>query len=143
LRRRNAGFTLIEMMVAAIVLAVGIAGALGAISAATRAEGMAEQMHTAVLLARQQLTNTEQNLASLAGGTTNGDFGNDYPGYSWSQDVEATDSQYNFQVTMTVSYGSQPHQQQYVVTTYLNTQMAIYQQQNPTTTTGTTGGTGG
>ena len=47
-RRSQPGFTLIEMIIAAILLVIGVAGALGAIGASTReefkeSEGQAEK----------------------------------------------------------------------------------------------------
>jgi Tfp pilus assembly protein PilV len=133
------------MLVATVVLAIGVAGTLGAISAATHAEAVADRMHTAALLARQQLTTTESNLAGLSAGDQSGDFGSDYSEFSWRQSVQSTDDQYLFQVTLTVQWGDPNSPQKYVVTTYLDTEQAINIQNNgsSSTTTGTGGTTGG
>lgn len=139
-RRPRTGFTLIEMIVATLVLAIGIVGAASAFSAATKASALAADTQTASLLAQQQLEQTETQAAGqLTGGDTEGDFGADYPGYHWKQSITSTDYTYLFQVSVTVTWGPNPPRERTVTTYLVNTQTNT----STSTTTAPTGGTGG
>lgn len=117
---RHTGFTLIEMIIAAIVLVVGVAGALGAISASTRTGAYASQIQTAALLAQRQLAETASQPDTLSsGGDQEGSFDEPYSNYHWKQSVEATEYQNLFKVTVTVTWGSGPNPSQREVTTFL------------------------
>ncbi|HZO87604.1 MAG TPA: prepilin-type N-terminal cleavage/methylation domain-containing protein [Chthonomonadaceae bacterium] len=119
MRRSKRGFTLIEMIVATLLLAIGVVGALTAISTATRASGMAEQIQTAALLARRRLTEVELQPEALVGGEQQGNFGAEYPGYLWRQSVETTGYPDLFKVTLTLRWGPVGHPYERVYTTFL------------------------
>lgn len=83
--RREAGFTLIEVLVAAAVMGIAVAGILGALSNSVRNAGRLTQMDRAALLARQKMDEILVDPAiprkrpfqgmfdpNLAGGTTAG-----------------------------------------------------------------------
>ena len=53
--RREAGFTLIEVLVAAAVMGIAVAGILGGLSTASRNAARLTQMDRAALLARQKM----------------------------------------------------------------------------------------
>lgn len=80
------GFTLLEVLVALVILGVALVGLLSAQSAAVRLRSQAEQMTLATFLLERRMTDIE-----LAGfpevGTKEGDFGEDYPGYAWQTTV--------------------------------------------------------
>jgi type II secretion system protein I len=136
LAKSKAGFTLVEMIVATVILAVGIVGAAAAFNSATRASAMASEIQIATMLAQQQLSQTEtQAQGNLTGGDTEGDFGADYPGYHWKQSISATDYTNLFQVSVTVSWGKFPGHEKTVSTYLMNVQ------QQTSTSTGTTTGT--
>jgi len=63
---RDWGFTLVELLVATVLLAVGLAAVAAAFSAATRAQGAALRTTTAARLAQAKLAEIE------ATGTTSG-----------------------------------------------------------------------
>lgn len=68
----RSGFTLVEMLVASVLVAIGVVGALTAFSVETRATAKAERLSTAVMLARQQiaqvaLQGTAQSLTATSG----------------------------------------------------------------------------
>ena len=146
-RRANAGFTLVEMIVATVLLAVGVAATLGAIHAAAQTTMAADGAQTSALLAQKQITQLELQPDQISGGDQQGEFGDEYPGYKWQQSVEATDYSNLFKVTLTVSWGSNNDQHKRDYITYLSNGQQIT---NPngvtpgsTTTTGTTGGSSG
>ncbi len=146
-RRAQAGFTLVEMIVATVLLAIGVVATLGAIHAAATTTLAAEGAQTSALLAQKQITQLQLQPNQISGGDQSGDFGEEYPGYSFQQSVEATDYQNLFKVTVTISWGgnNNPHKREYV--TYLSNGQLVT---NPngvtpgsTTTTGTQGGASG
>ncbi|MCW3097405.1 MAG: prepilin-type N-terminal cleavage/methylation domain [Chthonomonadaceae bacterium] len=152
-RRSHVGFTLIEMIIASILLIVGVSGALGAIGASTRTASYAAEIQTAALLAQRQLAETASQPNSLSsGGDQEGSFDDPYSNYHWKQSVESTDYPKLFKVTVTVTWGPTFHPNQREITTYLRSdQDTITQQlqqnytsyQNNQTTTSTSSTPGG
>jgi len=88
---RNRGFTLLELMVAAVILAFGIVGILRAISAGLLSARDAGDYTTAAMLAQAQLEQLrwDENLQST--GESEGDFGDLYPDYSWQASLESVE----------------------------------------------------
>lgn len=115
-RRSRAGFTLIEMIVASILLFVGAVAALVSISSATRAAGVANEMTVATLLAQKHFAELEVDTSQLSGGANSGDFTDEYSAYHWDQNVETTDFSSLVKVTVTVSWssGATPRSAQFV-----------------------------
>src|SRR5688572_10697504 len=83
--RRRRGFTLIEMIVATMLLALAVVGALVAYHSATLSAAHSERMHTVSLLAQRRLTELELQADTLSGGEQQGDFAPEYPEYAWQQ----------------------------------------------------------
>ena len=111
-RRRQGGFTLIEMVVAAIVLVVGIVAALGAIGAATRSSETAGGYSTAAILAYQHFADMESQPDQIIPGDQNGDFGPDFPKYKWTSTTESTDFPALVRVTVTITWSAGPKEKQ-------------------------------
>jgi general secretion pathway protein I len=106
-RRRSAhGFTLIEMIVATFLLAIGAVAALACISSATRTAGIAREYTQAALLAQQKFAEIEAQPDTLSGGDQTGEFGDEYPGYSWQQTTETTSFSSLVRVTLTIEWQS-------------------------------------
>lgn len=140
-RRARPGFTLVEMIVATVLLAVGVVATLSAIHGAAQTTLLADGAQTAAMLAQRQISQLELQPDQLSGGNQQGNFGDEYPGYSWQQAAEATDYPNLFQVTMTIRWGgaNDTHQRDFV--TYLSNGQAA-PTPNSTGTTGSTTGTG-
>jgi general secretion pathway protein I len=85
--RSRAGFTLIEVLVAAVLLATAVVGALGAFSASSRALGLAQFNSTVTQLAQGKMAETRV-LDDLPLGETEGDFGEEYPGWTWRMNIQ-------------------------------------------------------
>ncbi len=127
--RNSAGFTLIEMIVAAILLVLGVTAAMTAIGASTRTSAHADQIQTASLLAQRQIAEAETQPDSLSGGDQEGQFDEPYAIYHWKQSVEATDFQNLFKVTVNISWGEPSRPYERSLTTFLrNDQNTVVQQ---------------
>jgi Tfp pilus assembly protein PilX len=98
------------MVVATVILAIGGVAAMMAIGSCTRAMGNSESYSRAAMLAEVRLAEIESDTSTLTSGEQQGDFGSDYPGYSWVQNVETTDLTDVVRVTITVNWsmGARP-----------------------------------
>jgi len=116
--RGEAGFALIEMVVATVVLVVGVAGAVAAFGAVARASGVSAEREQAAILAERHLAEVEaSDPAALAAGS--GDFGEDAPGYQWEQEILPTDTEGLSELRLTVRWKSGEDDRSAVVSTYV------------------------
>lgn len=84
------GFTFLELLVALAILGASFTVLLSAHTSAARQEARARRLMTATLLAREVLTETEvEGFPDL--GEEQGDFGEEFPDYSWARRVETTE----------------------------------------------------
>jgi prepilin-type N-terminal cleavage/methylation domain-containing protein len=141
-RSRTRGFTLVEMIVATLLLAIGVVGALVALASSTQSAYTADRVQTAALLGRRKLTEIELQPDQLTGGDQQGDFGTMYPEFRWRESIEATDFADLFKVTVTIEWGpggAGAHQRQFA--TYLrNPQLTPQSQSAQNQTSGATTG---
>ena len=118
--RNRRGFTLIEMIVATFLLAIVFVAIAETFNTVTRANSKSEAFQTSGLLARKRFAEVEQQADSLSGGDTEGNFGDEYPGFRWRQSVVATDFEKLFKVTVEISRGSNLNEK-YEYVTYFST----------------------
>jgi type II secretion system protein I len=104
-RKSRRGFTLIEMIIATVLLAVAIVGSLSAISSSTRAVEAGERIQTAALLAQRKLTELELQATNLTSGEQQGDFGAEFADYRWRAMMDTTEFEKLLKVTLLVSWG--------------------------------------
>lgn len=105
MRRRptQSGFTLVEVVVATVVLAIGLLAALTAFSMATHVVGVSTTETTASFLAQQKLAQVQaSDAAHLQARTTTGDFGSAYPDYFWELTVHRADPLHVVRVDLTI-----------------------------------------
>ncbi len=123
MNNRNPGFTLLEVMVAMSIIAIALTALLASQSQSISIAGEAKFSTTAALLAQSKMaeieTKTEDELIY-----DSGDFGNDFPDYSWEMDVrdviftdEEEFTDYLKQVDLTVYWG-EGRQYQYSLRLY-------------------------
>jgi len=93
------GFTLVELLVATVLLAVGLAGVQAAVASCMGALGRADGYRTASLLAEQKMS--ELWTGQLPPQTAEGDFP-DYEGYRWSLVVSDSEQEGLQDVLLTV-----------------------------------------
>ena len=107
----NRGFTLLEVMIAVAIIAIALTTLLGSQSQSVSFANSAKFETMAALLAQSKMSEiTAQNASDL--NNDSGDFGDDYPGYTW--EVSVSDlvipgvgdiSNYLKQVDLTVTWG--------------------------------------
>lgn len=103
--RWGRGFTLVEVVVATVVLAVGLVGALTAFSMAARVSAVSSDDTLLVFLAQEKLSEIQLlGPGGLAGAQTRGDFGPEHPEYQWRMLVGKPDERNVVRVDMTISY---------------------------------------
>jgi prepilin-type N-terminal cleavage/methylation domain-containing protein len=100
---RHRGLTLLEVIVAMALLATGIAGALGAISACVRSSEAAAGYSRGALFAGQVAAELERS-ESLESGSLSGTFDDLTAGYSWMADIAPADDQGLYPARITVTW---------------------------------------
>jgi general secretion pathway protein I len=84
------GFTLLEVMVAMAIIAIALTAVLGSQSQSVSIAGDAKFNTTAPLLAQSKISEIEVlEQDDLADGS--GDFGDDFPGYTWQYSLHQAD----------------------------------------------------
>ena len=95
------GFTLLEVMIAMAILAITLVVVFQSQSQSISMAGGARFETTAALLAQSRMAEIEaanpENVAS-----DNGDFGDDFPDYSWQVDVTETEIEQLKKIEVTV-----------------------------------------
>ena len=83
-RRGRQGFTLVEVLVATVILAIGLIGALTAFSIASRVTGVSTDDTALTFLAQEKLSEIQTlGREGLATAETRGDFAPARPEYKW------------------------------------------------------------
>ncbi len=122
--RRSDGFTLLEVMVSVVIIAIALTTLFGSQSQSVALACEARFFTTAPLLAQEKMT--ELTLAGLADASVdNGEYDDDFPGYSWR--VEPRDAPMGVSqgiaqllkgVDVVVSWG-EPERYRYRLTRYV------------------------
>jgi prepilin-type N-terminal cleavage/methylation domain-containing protein len=99
--RRQFGFSLIEVMVAVLILGVSLVGLVHGINTALASGKEAEIQTQASLLASSQIESLRADGFYLAG-ETSGEFDGDLSVYSWRQNVVATQPEGLYEVTVVI-----------------------------------------
>ncbi len=100
---RARGFTLIEVLVATVILAIGLLAALSAFSMAARASGASRNDTIVPLLAEEKLAEVQTTPRDqLEPGESSGDFGDEYPGYSWEMQIAKPDELHRVRVDVII-----------------------------------------
>ncbi len=88
---RSRGFTLVEVLVATVLVALGLVGALTTFTVASRASLASRNDTLLTQLSEQEFSELRAQPWDQLPGTQSGDFGSDYPGYTWDATVQQPD----------------------------------------------------
>ncbi|MHB9132115.1 MAG: type IV pilus modification PilV family protein [Armatimonadota bacterium] len=118
-RRRYAGrgLSLLEVLVAMTVLAIGIVGALSALSSSVQAHRAAEEYTRAVTMAQQAIAEIRHQ-PSLTAGTLSGSLEDFAPGYRWEAEIGEGTADGLLPVQVTILWGERSPRH-YQMQTYL------------------------
>ena len=100
----NAGFSLVEVMVAIMILGVALAGLTRGITTALSSNKDSELETIAALAAAAQIETMRAD-ATWSDGQTDGDCGENLPGYTWTQTIKPSDVDGLHEVTVTIQKG--------------------------------------
>ena len=122
-KKIDCGFTFLEVIVAVALLAIALTAVLGSQSQSVSLASEARFYTTVTLLAQDKMAEIEaKDLDTLS--SESGDFGEDFPGYTWEVTVDNVYSGYHEnvsdhlrQVTLTLSWEESEHYQ-YSLKTY-------------------------
>lgn len=101
------GFTLIEVLIALVILSITFVWLLSAHGQAIDMAARARFLTTATLLAQERIAQVASHQTQVSSGERTGDFGDDYPGYSYVETVEATPLAGYLKYSLTVRWGAQ------------------------------------
>ncbi len=103
-QRCNAGFSLIEIMVAILILGVALVGLTRGITTALASNKDSELQTVAALAAAAQIETMRAD-ATWSDGVADGECGDDLPNYRWTQTIKPADVDGLHEVTVTVQKG--------------------------------------
>jgi general secretion pathway protein I len=116
-RGSNAGFSLIEIMVAILILGVALAGLTRGITTALASNKDSELQTVAALAAAAQIETIRAD-ATWTDGESDGNCGDALPDYRWTQTIKPADVEGLHEVTVSVKKGDS-ETPIYVLTTLL------------------------
>ena len=116
LHQSNKGFSLLEVIVALAVLAIGIAGVLRVFSSSIAAVKAADSYSTAAMLANRVATELDQE-SSLESGTQSGSF-DDHSDYSWEANIGSSDDNDMIRILIVVRWGETSNKKSFSMVTY-------------------------
>lgn len=90
IHNRESGLTMLELLVAMAILAIGIVGVLRAFSSSMLTAKSAE-MHSHAAILAQQVASELERRPQLETGKLSGIFGEDAPEYEWEAEVSPTE----------------------------------------------------
>ncbi len=99
------GFTLVEVLVATVILATGLIGALTAFSMASRVTGISTADTTLTFLAQEKLSELQiLGRDGIAAAQTRGDFAPNHPDYEWQLIVGKPDDRNVVRANLVISF---------------------------------------
>jgi len=115
---RRRGLTLLEMLVAMAILAVGIVGVLRVFSSSIVTSKAAESYSLAATLADQAAAELERQ-RSLSPGTLSGEFENVGPGYTWQAEIGSAEAGGLQRVRIAVFWETGSRRRHFEMVTYM------------------------
>lgn len=101
------GFSLIEVIIAVVILSLTFVTLLHTESQGIDMAMRARFMTTSTLLAQEKISEVTSGARSASVGETKGDFGEDFPGYTYVEKVETTPLSGYLKYTITVDWGGE------------------------------------
>jgi type II secretion system protein I len=135
----RAGFTLYEVLVATVIVAVGLVTVLRAVGVCLNAERRAEVTATVTMLAQEKMEEIAKE-PTIAVGDDRGDYGDSFADYYWEAQIRQTVITGLDEVIVTVHYTLDGKDQEYILTALQPEQSGSTQQGGGAQTSGMAGG---
>lgn len=118
MKKNDLGFTLLEVVVALAILAIALTALLSLRNRDIALEAHARHLVTATSLAKQKLEELSR-VVQANRLESSGNFGEQYPGYVWNQQIQPTLMPAWREITVTVSWPEGARREQVVLLTYI------------------------
>jgi type II secretion system protein I len=99
------GFTLIEVLIAMVILSISIVWLIASVNQSVDMALRSKFITTSTLLAQERIADVVSSTEPKTTGTTNGDFGEDYQGYKYTEKIETTPLEGYYKYTLTLTWG--------------------------------------
>ncbi len=99
------GFTLIEVLISMLILSITFLWLLKAETQGIDMSLRARFITTSTLLAQDRIAQVTSEKGSFMPGNDSGEFGEEYPGYAYTEDIESTALVGYYKYTLTVTWG--------------------------------------
>ena len=117
---RSEGFTLIEVLVAMVILSIAFVALLVHENRGIDYAMHAKFLTTSTLLAERHIAELEEADTSTMTGEKTGDFGEDYPGYTYTESIETTLLTGYYKYSLRVEWGGEGNGFENSFVTYLS-----------------------
>src|SRR5438874_3148137 len=99
---KHGGFSLVEVMVAILILGIALVGLVEGVNTALLSNKDSEAQTSAALLAAGQIEAVRADALGIEDGEKEGDFGDELPLYRWRQTIRGTQTEGLHDVTVVV-----------------------------------------
>lgn len=93
-QKSEIGFILLEVLVSVLILSIGLVAVIGAFSSSTKIIATTRRYSEAVQLANQKMFEIRTTPMEDWKARDSGNFGDQYPEYSWEYEIEELDSEF-------------------------------------------------
>jgi type II secretion system protein I len=102
---RNKGFTLIEVLIAVAILGITFVWLVSATNQSIDMATRSKFITTSTLLAQKRIADVISSNSVKSPGTSQGDFGEEYQGYKYIENIESTQLEGFYRYILTVKWG--------------------------------------
>lgn len=100
------GFTLIEVLIAVVILAIAFTTLISATNQGIDMATRSKFITTSTLLAQKRIADVISDKSPRTPGTGQGDFGEDYRGYTYTESTESTQLEGFYRYILTIKWGT-------------------------------------
>lgn len=115
------GFTLIEALLAVVILSIGLVGILRAYQTSLTALGVGQESINAFCLLEEKMSDVEQQVKEqegLSAGTSRGEFKDSFANYEWELEIKSGPGDELNEAVLAVYYKGHPRR--YSLATYVD-----------------------